>query len=410
MVCPNCHSDDVITVQDQLFCVNCGRLLTKSEAASQTKTSRPKTVIKRGPGRPRAAKLDTPRPTPVRAVTATVASRQPIHAPEAIPGAATTRAKGKRVVHHSVIWAAVRALHPAWIALALPGAAVVAGAVTLAVGAWLYLPRHDQAEQFVAALCLGFGGVVWLRFIRSAVMFQRAGAHDHRLMKIETALRVAMARTGRLALFNLRHCAAALAELAALAIVVWYGGRITHLPEIVHVGLLFLVCFGLVYLICSLWVVQRLVEAGIVISDLKLPTAHWLGWKLWRRHWELLGARFGALLLILTSAGGAAVGLKAGLGQLSYTTRFSVDFVVATIAMAALTVVSGGAAEASYRQLVNLSQPQRAGQLMGRRRAQAPSPGSVILFLAGLILPLVAVGLVVTLWHVRGSGPSQQSG
>src|SRR5262249_15520176 len=30
MVCPNCHSDKIIQVQDQLFCINCGQQVPES--------------------------------------------------------------------------------------------------------------------------------------------------------------------------------------------------------------------------------------------------------------------------------------------------------------------------------------------------------------------------------------------
>ncbi len=49
MVCPNCQSTDIVELQNQHFCINCGRLI---ELVSK----------KRGPGRPKAERLDTPKP------------------------------------------------------------------------------------------------------------------------------------------------------------------------------------------------------------------------------------------------------------------------------------------------------------------------------------------------------------
>jgi hypothetical protein len=398
MVCPNCQSNDVITVQDQLFCVNCGRRLTKAEAAVHQKAPKStKQPVKRSVGRPRVAKLDTPLTpkaiaedrTPTRLVSdIDVVKRIP--SKTVVPGC---------VAHHSVVIASLQALRPLWIVLALPGATILASAMSLGTLALLYTTKVQQEQQLAVSLCLALAGFIWLRYIRSAVMFYRAGVHDHRLMGIKTALRTVAARTGQLCSFGLRHSAAALAELTILAVIVWYGGGVTQLPLIAHLGLLFLAIFGLLYLLSSLWVVQRLVEAAIVISNLNLPTAHWLGWKLWRRHWELLGARFGALLVVLTLGGGVAIGLRTGLEHLAPATQLGLWILAGSIAVAVLTVSSGGAAEATYRQLILSSHSQRAGQLLGRRRALQPSNGALLLLASGLVLPLLATALIVVLWR-----------
>lgn len=49
MVCPNCQSTDIVELQNQHFCINCGRLI---ELVTK----------KRGPGRPKAERLDRPKP------------------------------------------------------------------------------------------------------------------------------------------------------------------------------------------------------------------------------------------------------------------------------------------------------------------------------------------------------------
>ena len=42
--------------------------------------------------------------------------------------------------------------------------------------------------------------------------------------------------------------------------------------------------FCLTYLLAGIWIVHRLIEAGIVVSGLSLTAAQWLGWRLWRKH------------------------------------------------------------------------------------------------------------------------------
>src|SRR6185436_20875592 len=38
MVCPNCHSKQVIQVQDQHFCINCGQMVPEPEITTKSST------------------------------------------------------------------------------------------------------------------------------------------------------------------------------------------------------------------------------------------------------------------------------------------------------------------------------------------------------------------------------------
>ena len=399
MLCPNCHSDDVISVQDQLICVNCGRSLTATEAAAQKKktasTPQVKVIKKQRPGRPRAAKLDTP----VTNLSKPVAD---IKAPQqrARPVAQHTGERASReLTHGSVVGSAFRALRPTWIALALPGAALVVSAITYAVSSYLYTPRPEQGNELVVSLAIFMSGMVALRYIRSAVIFQRAGIHDHRLSSFGAALRTAMARSGQLALLNIRHIAFLLGELALLGLVVWYGGHLTIFPNWLHIAVLFIASFALLYLLAGIWIVHRLIEAGIVVSGLSLTAAQWLGWRLWRKHGELLGVRIIGLLVILLVTGGIAVGLDVILKVQSYIIQVTVAVLLASLSVAVLTVMSGGAAEASYRQLVAMSQPRRSARLLGSRHSIKPSLGSRTVLVGAFVIPLLAAIVVGTVWH-----------
>ena len=53
MVCPNCQSTDVVELQDQHFCINCGRLIKVA-------------TKKRAPGRPKAVRLDVAKPLTIK--------------------------------------------------------------------------------------------------------------------------------------------------------------------------------------------------------------------------------------------------------------------------------------------------------------------------------------------------------
>src|SRR4051794_29730005 len=86
MVCPNCHSHEIISVQGQNFCISCGQIVpdTESEkvlaavgaqltvtgqaiiqghtkpAAAVSQALSPEKPKKRAVGRPRKARMDTP--------------------------------------------------------------------------------------------------------------------------------------------------------------------------------------------------------------------------------------------------------------------------------------------------------------------------------------------------------------
>ena len=53
MVCPNCQSNDIVELQNEHFCINCGRLI---EIVSK----------KRGVGRPKADRMDKPKPLTIK--------------------------------------------------------------------------------------------------------------------------------------------------------------------------------------------------------------------------------------------------------------------------------------------------------------------------------------------------------
>jgi len=72
MVCPNCKSTDIITVQDQRFCIACGQILPLEKSPAAPKTAKAVPIVastapaakRRKPGRPKASRLDAPKDEP----------------------------------------------------------------------------------------------------------------------------------------------------------------------------------------------------------------------------------------------------------------------------------------------------------------------------------------------------------
>ena len=378
-------------------------------------------IPKRAPGRPRAVKLDTPRRPaqvpvkPVPAATAQIAPRsmsdlRPVGPrPDALPPVpvkAAPKPPRPRLATAEIVAASLRALQPRWIISALPGAALVAAGLVLGVwdvfyrGAVMSASQLTMAQigELIAAAGIFLGGLAWLRLVRAAVMFQRAGVNDHRLDGFAVAWLAAMSRTVRLMGLRLRHGLMIAFDLGLLVALVWYGGRPTVLPPTLQLALVFLGCFGLLYLLGSIWVVHRLIEAGIVMSGLSVRVAHRLSWRFWRHHWELLGLRFIALGAVLLIGSGLAYGLVVALSGATTGMQLSGAVIVLTLALAILTVISGGAAESIYRQLIKLERPYRASQLLGGRRPLRPSAAAVILQTLSLVLPLgVALAALIYL-------------
>ena len=418
MVCPNCKSNDIITVEGKSFCVNCGRVLSDVEN-EKFLAQKPKAVKtkKKGPGRPRAAKLDAPRaavnvvafdsitrPTPKSSPPVKQsATKESIDSQKdevvVLKKSVEPRPARGLIKSSLVVRKGLKALTLKWIALVIPGSLLVA----LSIAYTIYLLNHNTGLTLLERLVVPIGafitGFIWLRYIRTAVMFQRAGVNDHRLYDVSTALKTTILATPRLLAFNLRHTAAALVELSALGAVVYYGGSVTLLPNYLHIAILFIIIFALLYLLVSLWIVQRLIEAAIVISNLRLDTAHWLGWKLWRKHRELLNIRFMALIVNIILTGLIGYGIYIATKQMPIIYTYTSGIVAGTIWVGLLVVISGGATESCYRQIVNITMKKKAPMLLGQRRRAKKNKLASFLFYLGLVLPLAASAAFYVIYH-----------
>lgn len=342
------------------------------------------------------------------------AGPQPPSAPATVTPIKPSRANDKpsaprgRIAIGALMGSSLKSLRPLWIVVALPGAALVATGAILAVWSYYYLRSGMDMSlvslnlreriELIAAVGLVLGGWAWLRLVRAAVIFQRAGANDHRLAEFGVAWHAAMARTGRLVSLRLRHALVVAAELMLLGGIIWYGGRLDGLPVWAQISLIFGGCLGVLYLLASLWVVHRLIEAGIILSGLRISSSHRLGLKLWRRHWELLGLRLAALIVYAALGLAAAYGVFLGVHSLNTSLQLSLSAAALTIGIAVVTVISGGATEATYRQLIKLDVPDRASKLLGARRPLKVSAVSALILFLGLALPLgAAVGSLIYL-------------
>lgn len=408
MVCPNCQSSDIVSVQDQFFCVSCGQLVPP-QAAKPVAEVAPK---KKGPGRPRAAALDTP-VAPVESEVTPV----PVSAPSITPAAAASQAKGRtmdalaprqtdgvtakapakasaKTVAPSPLLAALAALELPWIAAAWPGllafgvAALVLWQGYSVAGCGTSLVVWQNHWQLLAlAFGLAWLGWLWLRGVVAAVVFHRAGVHDQRLEDSGSASRAVISRFGRIVLLELPYVAVQLVLITLLVALALYGVGSTNFPVTWQAGGVFALSLGILYLMGAEWVMRDLTLAAMMVSGLSLRQSRRLAWRLWCRHMELLGARLcGRLADLVIGAGVIALIWELEFDQPSLAAGLSVVAIVAAFSL--MTVSGAGGTEAIYRQLVGTQ--DGATTLLAGRRAVIVRPRRVAAVILLVCLPAMA--------------------
>jgi hypothetical protein len=438
MVCPNCHSKQILTVQDQQFCINCGQMVpdpvTKANAgglkiqqnglpvgvkilgknapvadsdsqpkpepapepkpepapASKAKlvpsliqsrhriaatspgedetenqedspaVPRPRTA-KRKPGRPKAGRLDVPKPVQAEAAVAAVASAAPAPAmdpvsrtprprrthavatvtPEAAPPKEPTAAsadkpsprmmdiaapkpKTKTPAHHQVHKVGVPPLHFGHVIatslrsrfgrhhLALASLAAVVFASTAAAGAWLFLDGQlpSVANRLMGADPRLLAELVLLAVLyyigrsvgQAAIIYGVAREADHRPVGLSSQLGIAINGFGRRLGLDLVFGAAQLSVLSAIVLLAVTGGTPWRYQDFtlnpqIQLGVIFTLFLLLLYLMTALALSHGLANVAVVLTKNQSTEAAKLGWRLFSHRFELLGWRFLSLAL-----------------------------------------------------------------------------------------------------------------
>lgn len=297
MRCPNCQSTDIVAIQGQSYCINCGQLVAEPKPSSARKTVA--SLVKVGISVP--APAAEPKPEEQKPEKA----KEPIKIEHKIKPVKTEEPKkvsndiapAKKAEHQVLdlkseapkekapagpVPAAKIQPHPWHTSAGL--AAMVAVPAALVVAGALYLRVDNDILAFILIPALILMVAATTTLAQAALMYGLAKRHDGRSVNKKGWWRMAGQSAAELLQLNVLVLAAVVL-LAAAGYSAWRysGGLLDQLP-IVRIAVLALTNIVLIWGLAALLVARRLAGAAIVINDIPLFTAIRLGlgmyWKI----------------------------------------------------------------------------------------------------------------------------------
>jgi hypothetical protein len=355
MVCQNCGSNEVIAVQGENFCINCGQLVPKVPVASAVSTvglpagvkilplhqSKSTTRSLRKPklGRPKAGRLDVAAPatkqiigqpdngSPTdfsdRASEDTVPlSPSPIQDITPPPMKAVDRPLPEILGRISVSYSQIlgrsitgRYTNRRGLFALVPASllAIIGTVVGLVLAS-----AHPEKLVFVTR-SVGWGvygelGIISILYylIRSlshaAIIFGSARLSDHRPLPPERWLETAADSQDRRTRLDLLGALGLFTIAGLIAGLAYVGGTPWSTPEYVQVIVLMVGYLTLLYSLLALIMAVSLGHVAVTLARVQVFSGLTLGWRLFKHHFELAGARLTALILEFLALGVVAVG------------------------------------------------------------------------------------------------------
>jgi hypothetical protein len=228
---------------------------------------------------------------------------------------------------------------------------------------------------------------------QAAIVVGTGRLADHRPLPTHRWLSQAADSQGRRLELDVVALAATAAVAGLCAWLVVGGGHTWPTPLWVQVGALMIGFASLLYLLLALIMTISLAHVALSLTALSPASGLALGWRLFRHHFELAGARLVALLVEAVGLGLIVIG---GGGWLLVSTpdfRPVVIVVIAGVATIAATLAGAGSAiwwTLSYRQLVQVDHPAGFHRLLATtapkaaRRAPVLATGTALVTLAAL--------------------------
>jgi hypothetical protein len=405
----------------------------ETEAAGDKTTPAPQPVAKakrRKPGRPKAGRLDVPRPVgtdsgpemaapttpvavkPAPAATARIHRTKPAGGPRRLndlapaPAVQAAPAVAPTPTHHPAAPVYAGVVAASWTGRFRTGAlgwsllpaallAIVCAAITFA------LMRQGPAQFWTATQRAGWavGGelvLVALLYYASrnvaaaAIAFGAARQADHRQSRHRHQLRVAInsfwSRVGLDAfVVTLQLIVASL-----MAILVMVGGVRWPMPELAQLAVLFIAFLALTYALAGLGLIQGLARVGLTLGSVSVWRAFGLGWSFFQRHFELVGYKALAVLfelLLILPLAGVVIALVV---LLPADLKWLAPIGVLVLTLTAGTLIGAGAAvwwQAAYSRLVRRYRNNEAAKLLGGRSSSQLHQGAAVMTaLVGLLL------------------------
>ncbi len=456
MVCPNCHSKDLIDVQGQKFCTACGQLvspLVEVSAVEQSPVQDASTEVtsadlpagiqihslpgvelpaaaqitkRRKPGRPKSGRLDAPKtesPALLNHTRTVVPSTAP-HIPEAprlqphahrlndiapqpkvklaqapIPpavpagyGEITVETWRERFHLKYLFLAGVPAVS---IALLAGGIAAVFtnGSLQLVVS------RTQEASVAVAVEITLIGCLYYIgrSLGHSAILYGAARRSDHRPAPLSRWVGVAVNSFGRRLGFDIVTNLAQLAVLGLMLALVLTGGIDWQLPEWGQTAALFIAFLALTYLLTGLGVTQGFGRVGLTLAEISNREALGIGWNFFRRHFELVGVKLLGLVAELILIIPLAAATITAAVYVPHDLVWLAALVVALAVIICGALIGAGAAvwwQAAYRQLVRRDRITEAVHLLSSHQPERPRPAALI----GVTILATVFVLAATIW------------
>lgn len=510
MVCPNCHSDQVIAVQDQHFCINCGQVVPElpeatpksapavqvnglpagveilplgSEAAPELGVeevtlpdlpvadsslihARPRLALpsepvtkKRKPGRPKSGRLDRPHtavastvPTslpsapqitpavpatagprsmndlarrssahanvPAKAERSEASETEPAptqsHSPKSkIKSAKTHRPSAHRVgvapLHYGpVIAFSLRArARPRLVGLAALGA--LALGASSAYGVWVLLNggvsalaehvMHSNSKLGAEAALLGVLYYIGRSLGHTAITYGIAREADQRPVSLSRQFGVAINTFGRRLTLDLGFGITEAALIAAGFGLFIAGGVSWPINASLQIGVVFAAYLALLYLLSALALSRGLAGVNLTLTTHKARTAARIGWQLFSHRIELIGPRFGAVLMEAVLAV-PLIALGVAL-VVSAAPQYHPEVAIGAGLLAWLAGSLMGVGTAAwwallYRQLVLADRPGAAVELLSARQPEDARRAPLAAIVA--LVTLVVAGTLLLPW------------
>ncbi|MBW4062077.1 hypothetical protein HJC99_05895 [Candidatus Saccharibacteria bacterium] len=229
----------------------------------------------------------------------------------------------------------------------------------------------------------------------AAITFGSARLSDHRPLPTERWLEVAADSQGRRLGIDVLASLGLLVMLALMAGLFVSGSHLSGLPEVAQIAILMLGFGVLLYASVAITMTVSLGHIAVTLAQVHTVSGLKLGWRLFRRHFELAGARLTALSLetlgliaVLVGAGGWLIVSPANLRPLVIGAVGVVLAAIGALAGAGTAIWWGNA----YRALVQVDHPAGFHRLLSTAVPKAARVTPVIV-ISGVLLGLSALAV-----------------
>ncbi|HEX3082092.1 MAG TPA: hypothetical protein VHQ86_02460 [Candidatus Saccharimonadia bacterium] len=302
---------------------------------------------------------------------------------------------GVPALHYAPVMAfSLRArLRPKHVGMAALAATVAAAAV--GYGVWVYLTQGftGLADTLMKAGPKLFAQIALLAVLyyigrsigQAAITFGLAREADNRPVSLGRQLGVAVNTFGRRLWLDIIFGLGRLVLLAAAVALLLTGGAAWPVDASIQVGVIFAAFLLILYGFSALAIARGLAGINLTLTTHRAKTAARLGWQLFAHRLELIGPRFGALLLELLLAAPLAALAVAFIATAPAALHIEVALGAGLLALLAGSLMGAGTAAwwtALYRQIVLTDRPQAAITLLSDRQADDARRGPMALIVA----------------------------